>query len=354
MKEERKVQEKRLKEIQSMTFAGLSDDAILELLAERKHLENVVLEYQKQDALVEESAHKHESLLQEEKVVEDKIAHLNEEIGPDKKDEELLELIQARKVLEEELLHIEQELKEPLPGAGRSESSGDREVSQAVAQLPEIAPAPEVPREAAPPVEVPAPEAAKEENSPKASQPIFKQGDFGDQGIGLDGLQESGDFEKYVHQLESSRDSLGGFLQSLPRDARRNKSFMLKVASIDPAYAMHYAADALRQDEDFHIQIASMRNSRGSGNALAEMDLEMRTGQVVLVGTREDFRNVHFVREDMPEYDEILKTAKKSALEKISDLKEAVDLTALIPKILQRDEAFMQQVQTVSHKNQPE
>lgn len=342
MKEERKAQEQRLQEIQSMAFAGLSDDAILEILAERKHLENIVQEYQKQDALLQESKQKRKVLLGEEKEVEAKISHLNEEIRPDKKDEELLELIQARKVLEEELLHIEQELKVPLPVLPQQEIVSEPVPTKTPVKAPDPAP-------------VTAPEAIVAPENPKeggATKSIFKEAGFGDQGIRLGGLQESGDFEKYVHQLEASRDSLGSFLQSLPREARQNKTFMLKVASIDPAYAMHYAVDSLRQDEDFHIQIAGLRNSRGSGNALAEMDPEMRTGQVVLVGTREDFRNVHFVTKDMPEYDQIMKTAKKSALEKIKEFKEAVDLSTLIPKILQQDKEFMADVEFVLQKNQ--
>jgi hypothetical protein len=336
MKEEHKAQEVRLKEIQASTLAGLSDDAILELLAERKHLENVVAEYQKQET---ESAQKHDNLVKEEHLVEEKIAHLNEEIRPDKKDEELIALIQERKLLEEELLHIEQELGSPLPSPEIKKATPIKKEVESPKQEVEVVPAiSPLPQEIKEVVEEP--------------KPLFKEAGFGDQGIQLDGLQESGDFEKYVHQLEASRDSLGGFLQSLPRVARVNKSFMLRVASIDPAYAMHYAVDGLRRDENFHIQIASIRNTRGSGNALAEMDVEMRTGQVVLAATRQDFRNVRFVGKDMPEYDEIIKVAKKSALEKIQEFKEAVDVTVFIPKILQQDEIFMASVQTVLDKNQ--
>ena len=45
MQEERKILEKRLKEIQTTSLEGLSDEAVLELLAERKHVENALLEY---------------------------------------------------------------------------------------------------------------------------------------------------------------------------------------------------------------------------------------------------------------------------------------------------------------------
>lgn len=125
---------------------------------------------------------------------------------------------------------------------------------------------------------------------------------------------------------------------------------MLRVALIDPAYAMHYAVDDLRRDEDFHIKVAATRNTRGSGNALAEMDPEMHTERVVLAATREDFRNVRFVSQDMPLYDEILSVAKKGVLEKASELKEAISLSAFIPKVLQQDQAFMAQVEKVTQK----
>lgn len=342
------MQEARLKEIETMTLAGLSDDAILELLAERKHLENVVREYQKQDALEAESKQRQASLVKKEKSIEAEIAHLNEEISPDKDDDELLELVKERKVLEQELLSIEQELGQPLPGQGVEKPAA-----------PEIEEAVEAPKQAAASIKKEEAVEPKTEIQPEqevavtqASEPIFKEAGFGEVEIRLDGLQESGEFEKYVHQLEASRDSLGAFLQSLPRAARANRSFMLRVAATDPAYAMHYAVDGLRKDEEFHVQIASMKNSRGSGNALAEMDPEMRTGKVVLAGTRQDFRNVRFVQEDMPEHDQILLAAKKGALEKTKEFKEAVDVRLLIPKILQQDEAFMAEIQKMQQKNQ--
>ncbi|MCW1888445.1 MAG: hypothetical protein KIH67_002725 [Candidatus Moranbacteria bacterium] len=341
MQEERKALEKRLKEIQATSLEGLSDEAVLELLAERKHVENTLLEYIKAE---KEAEAKQSSLIQEEHEVEEKIDHLNKEIGPDKKDEELLALIQERHQLEEELFKIHQELKEPLPAAKElshkkeeapvlSEVVSEKQVKEA---LPKEAQKPEPINEKI--------EISEEDDSKKK---LFKEDTFGSEEIRFDNLKESGEFEKYVHQLESSRESLGSFMQTLPREARSNKGFMLRVATIDPAYAMHYALEGLRRDKGFHVQIASMKNNRNSGNAVAEMDQDMRTGEVVLAATRQDFRNVHYVTEDMPEYDDIIAVAKKGALEKIGQLKEAVSLDVIVPKILRSDEEFMKKVKEV-------
>jgi hypothetical protein len=350
MQEERKAQEKRLKEIQATSLQGLSDEAILELLAERKHLENTLLRYIQADQ--EKAREKHNKLVEAEKKVEGEIQLLNEEISPSKNDEELLLLVQKRHKLETELLKIHKELGEPLPVTNDNrdvlEESKNTEKPESVV-LPEtavvnISEKKEVKQEKEV-VVAEQPQMSIQVASPKKA--LFKEDTFGEEEIKLDGLQESGDFEKYVYQLEASRESLGSFLQSLPKDARSNKSFMLKVASIDPAYAMHYAANGLRKNESFHVQIASLKNNRNSGNAVAEMDPAMHTGKVILAATRQDFHNVHYIHEDMPEYDEILLAAKKGALEKISQLKEAVSLSTFIPKILQQDTAFMAEVEKI-------
>ncbi len=337
MQEERKTLEMRLKEIQGTSLEGLSDEAVLELLAERKHVENALLEYIRADK-------EHESLLEEEHQVEERIASLNQEISPDKKDEELLALVQERHQLEEELLKIHQELEEPLPQAEEKvpEPKKVKVPKKEIVAEPEKVVI-ETPEEVAPEEEI----AIAPVNETKS---LFKEDTFGREEIHFDKLQESGDFEKYVHQLESSRESLGSFMQTLPREARSNKPFMLRVATVDPAYAMHYAVDDLRKDESFHVQIASMPNTRNSGNAVAEMDRDMHTGKVILAATRRDFSNVHYVREDMPEYDEIIAVAKKGALERIGQLKEAVSVEAIIPKSLRSDEAFMKDVEKVLAK----
>ncbi len=334
MQEERKILEKRLKEIQTTSLEGLSDEAVLELLAERKHVENALLEYIRAEK-------EHESLIEEEHNVEDRIASLNQEISPEKNDEELLALVQERHQLEEELIKIHQELEEPLPKA-------EEEISEPKKVQPPKKEAPVESKEAVlEESETVAPEEKIEITPVNETKSLFKEDTFGREEIHFDNLKETGEFEKYVHQLESSRESLGSFMQTLPREARSNKSFMLRVAMIDPAYAMHYALGDLRQDKSFHVQIAGTKNSRNSGNALAEMDQDMRTGEVILAATRQDFQNVHYVTEDMPEYDEIVAVAKKGALEKISQLKEAVSLEAIIPKILRTDENFMKKVEEV-------
>ena len=344
MQEERKILEKRLKEIQTTSLEGLSDEAVLELLAERKHVENALLEYIKAEKQAEAE---HASLIKEEHEVEEKIDHLNKEIGPDKKDEELLALIQERHQLEEELFKIHQELEEPLPVVKEIPVKKEAELPTPKEVIPEKK-VEAVPEEKQERVEKDEKIAISENANAKN---LFKEDTFGNEEIHFDNLKETGEFEKYVHQLESSRESLGSFMQTLPREARSNKSFMLRVAMIDPAYAMHYALGDLRQDKSFHVQIASMKNNRNSGNAIAEMDQEMRTGEVILAATRQDFRNVHYVTEDMPEYDEIIAVAKKGALEKIGQLKEAVSLEAIVPKILRTDEDFMKKIEGVLANN---
>lgn len=334
MEEEYKKNKARYQEIQELSLAHLDDEAVLEVLAERKHLEKVIWEYEEETKKEQENLQKQKALVEEEKRVEKLITNLNDEIRPDKNDDELLRLVSERHKLEDQLIRIKKELGEPLPVPIKENIPQKEKKVSISAPIDEL-------------------QEKKEEKiviattNDREEKMTFKEAGFGEEEIRLDGLQESGDMEKYIHQLEASRESLGGFLQSLPREARINKRFMLRVAHIDPAYAMHYAADDLRHDEGFHIEIAGMKNMRQSGNALAEMDPEMRTGQVVLAGTRQDFRNVHFVREEMPEYDEIIAAAKKGALEKIKDFKEAIDVDVFIPKILQRDEDFLSQVKKI-------
>jgi hypothetical protein len=72
---------------------------------------------------------------------------------------------------------------------------------------------------------------------------------------------------------------------------------------------------------------------------------EMRTGTVILAGVKNDFRNVRFVRPEMPEYNEIITLAKKGALEAVKSLQGAHDIQFLIPPVLQKDKAFMAEVE---------
>jgi hypothetical protein len=50
----------------------------------------------------------------------------------------------------------------------------------------------------------------------------------------------------------------------------------------------------------------------------------------------------------MAEYDEILRRAKKGALERAAALKDATDVRALLPPILKNDPAFMEELSRVT------
>lgn len=146
--------------------------------------------------------------------------------------------------------------------------------------------------------------------------------------------------------------SLGTFLQEMPLEAKAHKQFMLKVAELDPAYAMHYADKTLKMNESFNVRIAAMKNPRNSGNPLAEMLPEARTSRVVLTAVRQDYRNVKFVQPTMEDYDEILRIAKMATLKKVQELQEAVDITLIVPRPLSQDKRFMEQVYAVIAQQQ--
>lgn len=345
----------RLEEIHNTVLEELSDEQVLEILAERKQLteEIALLEKEEQSALSKEA-----ELKSQQEKLQREIALLNQEISPSKEDEELLRLIGERKKLEEALEKVEQSLKDFLMETKVSESSAPEKKEVAAEKVVGGISA-EISEEALEEKSVAAPVSEEIEPAPlgeeslsesQSRELLFKDDVFGKEEIRLEESDSSEKFSFLLPQLESSRDSLGSFLQSVPEEARENTFFMLKVATIDPAYAMHYASGALLQDESFHIKIANMKNTRNTGNALAEMSPAMRTGAVVLAAVRHDFRNVRFALPAMPEYDEILTIAKKGALEKVRDLKEVVDLSVLIPKILQKDKAFMEAAKQVIQK----
>ena len=50
-------------------------------------------------------------------------------------------------------------------------------------------------------------------------------------------------------------------------------------------------------------------------------------------------------------YDDIVAVAKKGALEQAKALKNAINVTVFIPKVLQKDVTFMEQVAKVVQKN---
>ena len=173
--------------------------------------------------------------------------------------------------------------------------------------------------------------------------------DFGRETI----TQESGELNRYLGELNNNAESLGTFLDGMPFDAKQSRAFMLEVAKIDPAYAMHYAdKDTLKKDESFNLALVSMRNTRNTGTVLSEMLPEARTAKVVMAAIRTDYRNVRFALPQMEGYEAMLELAKKLALEKIKELKDSVDATFLLPKVLQKDKVFMAEVEKIIPKGE--
>jgi len=385
--------EKRLVEIAQMQFGSLSDDDILHTLAERKEIllmrehEQERLEKMKKEAEekalrekkeAEEKAKREEEASQarirheKKKVIKQKIEVLNQSISADKKDDELLALIEERRALENEIIAIEKmdvkrDFSEEL-GTETSEIS-DNVSSQPVEESPVLSEKEdlleqEMPEEEKTTLDIPKEQSEllqTAEEIPATNQEPIKDippalaketdDEFGIESIGNHGIEEDSQFARYVDQLNSNTGSLGEFLQQLPIGAKQNKAFMLKVAEIDPAYAMHYAdPQTLKTDEDFNVRVAGLDNPRNSGNALAEMLPSARTSQVLLTAVKRDFRNVKFIEPQMADYDEIMTIAKKSALQKIKDLKDSADIDLLLPKILQQDKQFMIEVKALSRK----
>jgi len=281
-------------------------------------------------------------------VITEKIEALNKSISPDKKDDDLLVLIQERRKLEEELVSLNgtTPLYETVPE--KSPEMSPLPVGEEI--LSEKEEIPVAPEES---VTVPEKKEISQQNlSDNFPEALSRQkDDVGMETIVDTGMKEDSEFTRYVAQLEANTGSLGEFLQQLSLTAKQHKAFMLKVAEIDPAYAMHYADPGiLKMDEDFNIRIAALDNPRNSGNALSEMLPNMRTSKVLLVAVKRDYRNIKFIESNMADYDEMIAIAKKSALKKISDLKEVADIDVLVPKILQKDKEFMVEAKALIEK----
>src|SRR3989344_1337121 len=346
----------RLETISQMNLGSLSDEEIQALVAERKELLALLAKGDEQ-ALLEK---KREEIIQE-------IETLNALITPKQEDDELLRLIAKRKKFEAELSEVNQALgeketslvsdkteKEETP-TPLSETQDDnttpeqkseeevleteREKSSQDVLLPEE-------KEGEGKEMVKGEDAAKPKEAEKPAEPL--EVDIGREGITSDLFDEGPTMQRYTHELAAHHESLGNFLQNVSEEARKSKKFMLKVAAVDPAYAMHYASLTLKKDESFNVAVAGIKNTRNSGNALAEMRPEMRTGKVVLAGVKQDYRNVRFALPNMSEYDEILEIAKKGVLEKVYEMRNAADALLLVPKVLQKDRAFMSAVEKVA------
>ncbi len=311
----------RLAEIAVTPLGTLADDAVLQLLAERKQLTELKAEYAKVEAEAKLAA-EHLAARTE---AEQELARLNALITPDKPDDELIHLIEERKTWEAKLALLE--------GGPVTEAT-----------VPEPAPV-TTPQETLPE----APETPVAEPSiPTESEPILPVAideDFGEHRIAVSSIDPGSDLGRALSEMQRNIDNMGKILDTLPSTAKRDKAFMLAVAEIDPAYAMHYAdKDVLKKDSDFNLKVVMTKGQRMGGSVLAEMLPEARTGEIVLAAVKQDYRNVRFVLPQMPEYDDILAKAKSIALGKVKELKDGVDTTALIPKILQKDKAFMEEI----------
>ncbi len=331
----------RLDEIALLSIGALGDDEAFAIIKERKELEKLFIELEH----AEEAAAQAARLENEASNLVASIEELNRSIVPDKSDEELLALIGRRKELEAKLKAID---------TGRvSRMLVSKPVSVAIemdAAVPEFATGSAEDPVAADPV-IDTEESVAESGSADREEGISVRQtpeDFGDEGIRINPLEVTGEFKQYLDGIQGHLDSLGPYLQRLPATARANKHFMLKAAETDPAYVMHYADPALKSDEDFCTRVAAMPNKRNSGNALAEMDPVGRTGKTVMAGVKQDYRNIRFALPNMEGYREMLEIAKRGALHKIQELKDGADVMLLVPKVLQKDQEFMRQVNAIA------
>ncbi len=340
----------RLKEIAAMKFGELADDAVSQILDERRHLTELGSEYEKlrqeeeeRLLLEKQRAEQSEAIKKQKQALAKKIEKLNQSISPDKADDDLLALIAERKTLEKELENLETDSSGLLPPAAPPVAA--TEISQT-----DIPPANLTGSPGAVATEM---NETVETSAEKEPTPSFKASlkeEFGKEGI-EEGLPEGGELQRYLNQLKNNTGSLGTLLQEMPADAKKNKAFMLQVAKIDPAYAMHYADVELKRNDDFNIRVAVLKNPRNSGNALAEMLPEARTSRVVLTAVKQDYRNIKFVQPNMADYDEMMRIAKKAALENLKSLKNAADMSLLIPRPLQQDAQFMAEAKEVIAEN---
>lgn len=346
--------ERRLQEIAETQFGVFSDDEILRFLSERKQLSDLEREYEKvkkeEKLRLEQERRKEESLKAAEKkkiAIFEKIKELNKSISGEVSDDDLLILVSHRRELEKELEELgggsAPQKEEASPSLASHSRAGENTLPEK--ELPKTETSGGVRKE-----EILGDEEKRTSTvvSPEKPTAHVEEG-YGSEKILSNGIEEGSKFHRYFDQLKNNVGSLGTLLQDMPIDAKKNKAFMLKVAEIDPAYAMHFAdKDTLKKDESFNIRVASLKNPRNSGNALAEMLPEARTSKVLLVAVKQDYRNIRFIQPHMADYEEMLSIAKTRALEKVRSLKEAADVRLLIPKPLQQDKQFMLQVEEIT------
>lgn len=367
----------RLEAISTTMFGSLTDEVVLEFLAERRSLmkENGLYE-----SIRDEEAKRAAALTAEEQALEEELEKLNTSITPDKDDDTLLTLIQHRKELEAKLKALNEEESKLSGKISHVEShseeeqetssmlSQDAHAGEEVSAIEEQSSATE--KEQAPveavvaeerktvlleevPGVIPQEQPVVISETPETPVPVEKPKKVLDALIGSEGIRgvSSQEATSYLQFLQSSPEEALAQLETLPEHLRKDKAFMLEVAKVDPAYAMHYAdSKTLKKDEDFNIRIAGMKNPRDSGNPLAEMLSDMRTNQVVMAAVKQDFRNLRYATRSMEGYAEMIEIAKREAREKVKSLGQAVDIRVFLPKTLREDRVFLQEVEEIVEK----
>lgn len=333
--------EERLEQIAHTSFGALTDDQVLQLLAERKQLETLKEQYEH----IQKEQERVAEVQSEKAVIEKELERLNALISPDKPDDELIRLVEERKTWEEKLATADEALR--ALGVAVEQTIFEEKKEQTEKKVPVAVDAP-IEKESEPVEEVAAVETEQESVSVEAVDT-----DFGEQKIVEMKIDSGSELGQYLEQMEKDPESLGKILDNLPASAKRDKLFMLSVAQIDPAYAMHYAdKDVLKKDEDFNLKVVAIKGKRSTGNVLAEMLPEARTAAVVMAAVKHDYRNVRYALPQMADYDKMLERAKKSAIEKVKELKEGVDISVLVPKVLQKDKEFMETIEKIVPKEE--
>ena len=353
----------RLQEISTTIFGSLTDEVVLELLAERRSLakENGLYE-----SIRDEQVKRVAELTAEEQALERELEELNVSITPDKDDDTLLKLIQQRKELEAKLETLGAEERELAAGslheeAGPEEESESDQYPSVIEVVTAAGKSTEVRTEAVPSsseetpasseesdreLKVPDAQESTPEEKPKKEKVLDAQ--IGNEKI--EGIDDSEALD-YLQFLHSNPEEALARLEALPEHLRKNKLFMLEVAKVDPAYAMHYAdSKTLKRDEDFNARIAAMKNPRDSGNPLAEMLSDMRTNRVVMAAVKQDFRNLRYATRSMEGYAEMIEIAKREAREKAESLGQAVDVRVFLPKTLRDDREFLREIEDIVGK----
>lgn len=363
----------RLQTISETTLGSLTDEIVLELLAERRSLakENSLFE-----SVRDEETKRAAALSEEEHALERELEELNTSITPDKDDDTLLSLIQHRKELETKLESLNLEEAKLSGRAVSAESHPQEESPENVVSNDDLSLSQNAqrigdhnnetePKEISPEKEesvmIPIPDEASIDATPPQQENVVMEepaeveppkkvldSQIGSEGIKGVSSQESKD---YLQFLQASPEEALSQLETLPESLRKDKIFMLEVAKVDPAYAMHYAdAKTLKKDEDFNVRIAGMKNPRDSGNPLAEMLSEMRTNQVVMAAVKQDFRNLRYATRSMEGYEEMIGIAKREAREKVRSLGQAVDIRVFLPKTLREDKEFLKEIEEIVEK----